>query len=358
MDRPDLITVTEHGLHCAAGDFWIDPWKPVPRAIVTHAHADHTRPNMGRYVSTPEGAAMVRRRVHKGALVDELPYGEVLRLGGAKVSLHPAGHVLGSAMVRIEVGGEVWVAAGDYKTAFDPTCAAIDPVRCDAFVTESTFGLPVFRWDEPDAVMAQVRGWWEINAANGRTSMLYAYALGKAQRLLAGVLGVDRPIGVHGAVLPYLPAYEAAGVNLPSVVHANQETAEDLRGTGLVIAPPSAFGTAWSRRFGDQASGFASGWMRMRGPRRRRGFETGFVLSDHADWDGLLATVAATGASRVRVTHGYVDPLVHALTERGLDARPLATPYEGEIDETAGSADGKGSGEGAAASKPEGEAGR
>lgn len=330
MTRAGLITVTDSGLYCAAGDFWIDPWKPVERAVVTHAHADHTRPNMGRYVSTPEGAPMVRRRVHKGAVVDELPYGEQLILGATRVSLHPAGHVLGSAMVRVEHGGEVWVAAGDYKTAADPTCAPIDPVTCDAFVTESTFGLPVFRWEEPERVMAQVRDWWAANAAKGRTSMLYAYALGKAQRLLAGMRGVDRPIGVHGAVLPYLPAYAAAGVELPEVVHANAESAEVLRGQGLVVAPPSAFGTSWSRRFGELSSGFASGWMRMRGPRRRRGFETGFVLSDHADWSGLLRTIEATGAERVRVTHGYVEPLVHALSERGLDAQPLAAPYGAE----------------------------
>ena len=329
----DLISTTEHGLYCALGDFYIDPWKPVERAVVTHAHADHARPGSTSYLTTTVGAPLLERRVQAGAKIDSLPYGEAVRMGEVSVSLHPAGHVLGSAQVRLEHAEHgVWVIGGDYKTAPDPTCATFEPVACDVFVSESTFGLPVFVWQGEDDLVRDILAWWAANQAVGKTSMLYAYALGKAQRLLAGIgAGALGPIAVHGAVHKLNGAYAEAGVELPAAVYASPEAAKEIKGSGLVVAPPSASGTPWTRKFGPQSSGFASGWMRMRGPRRRRGFDHGFVMSDHADWAGLLMAIEACGAQRVLVTHGYIDPLVRYLKEeRGLDAQPLATAFGGD----------------------------
>lgn len=343
----DLVRTTDAGLWCEAGGFHIDPWRPVERAVVTHAHADHTRPGSKRYLTTPEGAALVRLRTQAGAVVETLPYGEPRAIGDVTVRLHPAGHVLGSAQVEVRAAsGETWVVAGDYKTDPDPTCAPFEAVACDVFVTESTFGLPVFRWPGADEVAREVRAWWSENAAAGRTSLLCAYALGKSQRLLAMLGDGPGPVAVHGALDRLLAPYRDQGVALPPTRHADPAVAEEIAGRGLVIAPPSANGTPWVRKFGDVATAFASGWMRLRGPRRRRNFDRGFVVSDHADWDGLLGAIEATGAQRVLVTHGYVDPLVRFLREeRGLDAAPLASRFEGEDD---GAADGDGGGEGAA----------
>lgn len=255
----------------------------------------------------------------------------------------PPGHVLGSSQVRIEHGSHgVWVIGGDHKTAPDPTCAPFEPVACDVFVSESTFGLPVFEWQLEHDLIAGILGWWSKNQSEGKTSMLYAYALGKAQRLLFG-LGKDAlgPIAVHGAVHKLNEGYEEAGVPLPPTRYACPEVAKEIKGTGLVVAPPSANGTPWTRKFGPQSSGFASGWMRMRGPRRRRGFDHGFIMSDHADWPGLLSAIESSGAERVLVTHGYVDPLVRFLREeRGLQAEALATAFSQEPDDTADPEDG------------------
>ncbi|MEM9378983.1 MAG: ligase-associated DNA damage response exonuclease [Planctomycetota bacterium] len=329
----DLVRTTADGLWCEAGGFHIDPWRPVERAVVTHAHADHTRPGSKRYLTTPEGEDLVRLRTQEGATVEALPYGERRTIGDVTVSLHPAGHVLGSAQVRVERDGEVWVVAGDYKTDTDPTCTPFDAVACDVFVTESTFGLPVFDWPSADEVARDVRAWWAENAAEGRTSLLCAYALGKSQRLLAGLLDPPGPIAVHGALDRLLEPYRAQGVDLPPTRYASPDVAKEIRGGGLVVAPPSANGTPWMRKFGEVTTGFASGWMRLRGPRRRRNFDRGFVVSDHADWDGLLSAIEATGAERVLVTHGYVDSLVRYLNEeRGIRAEPLASRFEGEDD--------------------------
>jgi putative mRNA 3-end processing factor len=331
----ELITTTEKGLFCEAGGFYVDPWMPVDHAVVTHAHSDHARPGSKKYLTTRTGAPLLRRRVQKDAAIDTLEYDEALWIRDVKVSLHPAGHVLGSAQVRLEHPKHgVWVIGGDYKTAPDPTCASFEPVTCDVFVSESTFGLPVFEWQSEESLMEEILRWWEANREAGRTSMLYAYALGKAQRVLAGVLGrAPGPIAVHGAVHKLNEGYAEAGVELPEAEYASPEVAKEIQGAGLVIAPPSANATPWTRKFGAQTSAFASGWMRMRGPRRRRGFDHGFVMSDHADWPGLLGAIEATGAQRVLVTHGYVDPLVRFLREeRGLRAEALATAFSDEAE--------------------------
>jgi putative mRNA 3-end processing factor len=256
-------------------------------------------------------------------------------MDGVRVSLHPSGHVLGSAQVRLEHAGEVWVVSGDYKIAPDRTCAPFDPVRCDTFVTESTFGLPVYRWRPQEEVFQQINGWWRSNQEKGKASLLFAYSLGKAQRVLAGVDPSIGPVYTHGAVERMTGIYRQTGVALPETRLAVAAGAADWA-RALIVAPPSANGTPWMRRFGRLSTGFASGWMRIRGARRRRAIDRGFVLSDHADWPGLLSAIEATGAGRVWVTHGYRSPMVRWLREQGRQAEAVETRYEGEQDEAPG----------------------
>ena len=254
-------------------------------------------------------------------------------MNGVRVSLHPAGHILGSAQVRVEYRGEVWVVSGDYKTDPDPTCTPFELVRCDTFITESTFGLPIYRWTPEAQVFAEIRAWWTANRDAGRASLLFAYALGKAQRLLAGLADADiGPIYTHGAVERLNRDYRAANVRLADTRYASDlPRKHDFTGS-MIVAPPSAAGSTWLRRFGDLSTGFASGWMRIRGARRRRSLDRGFVLSDHVDWPSLLATVDATGAQRVWVTHGTREPLVRLLNERGIEALAVASQWKGEED--------------------------
>ncbi|MBO2930808.1 ligase-associated DNA damage response exonuclease [Metapseudomonas otitidis] len=334
----DLVVARPEGLYCPPGDFYIDPWKPVARAVITHGHGDHARSGNGHYLTATPGAGVLRARLGDVPL-QTLDYGEALLHNGVRVSLHPAGHVLGSAQVRLEHQGQVWVASGDYKTEADGTCAPFEPVRCHCFITESTFGLPIYRWQPQAQVMDQVRQWWQANRTAGRASVLFSYAFGKAQRLLHGLADEPGPILVHGAVEPLNRVYREAGVRLAATRYAGELKRNDpLLREALVIAPPSAAGSTWMRRFGDYSDAFASGWMLLRGARRRRGVDRGFVLSDHADWPGLLWAVQQSGAERVFVTHGSVPVLVRYLREQGLDAQGFSTEY-GDEDDTPDSAD-------------------
>ena len=331
-----LLTHTDHGLYCAAGDFFIDPWQPVARAVITHAHGDHARPGSAAYLCAAPGEGILRLRMGPEAHIETAAYGQTLRLNGVAVSFHPAGHILGSAQVRVAHGGEVWVVSGDYKTEPDPTCAPFANVAADTFITEATFGLPIYRWQPSAHVFEQINAWWRANQAAGRTSVLFAYALGKAQRVLAGVDAAIGPIYAHGAVHRLNAAYRAAGAPLPPWRYAGDAPPDQDWSQALVIAPTSAQGTPWLRRFGDVSAAFASGWMRVRGQRRRRSVDRGFVLSDHADWPGLLAAIQASGASRVLVTHGYTAVLARYLRENGREAYELNAPYSGEsFDEAA-----------------------
>ena len=326
----DLITLEPAGLYCAPGGFYVDPWRPVERAVITHAHSDHASVGHGHYLVARDGEHVARRRVGADACIQTVAYGEPIVVNGVRVSMHPAGHVLGSAQVRVEHEGVVWVVSGDYKTQRDPTCAPFEPVPCHTFITESTFGLPVYRWRDPGEIFSEVSAWWQENAAAGRASVVYAYALGKAQRLLASVDASIGPIYCHGAVEGLNAAYRASGVVLPATERVSAMPRGHDFGGALIVAPPSAQGTPWLRRFGDFVDAFASGWMRIRGVRRRRAVDRGFALSDHADWPGLLAAINATGATRVLVTHGYSDPLVRWLGGQGLDAARLETRFLGE----------------------------
>ena len=325
-----LVVPTPRGLYCAAGDFFIDPWRPVDRAVITHAHGDHARPGSGAYLCAIRGQPVLRTRLGEEASIEAVKYGEARDINGVKVSLHPAGHVLGSSQVRVEHGGEVWVVSGDYKLDPDPTCEPFEPVRCHTFVTESTFGLPIYRWRSPDEIFAEVNRWWRVNAAAGRASVLFGYAFGKAQRILASVDAAIGPIMVHGAVEVLNRGYRECGVKLPETRMVGELGAKEDFAGALVVAPPSAQSSPWLRRFGDYTDAFASGWMAIRGARRRRVVDKGFVLSDHADWPGLNRAIEATGAQRIFVTHGHTAPLVQWLTERGLEAHTMKTEFEGE----------------------------
>ncbi len=330
----DLIVQRPEGLYCPPGDFFIDPWRPVPRAVITHAHADHARRGHGAYLATAVSAGVLRARL--GAInLQGLAYGEAVSVGGVRVSLHPAGHVLGSAQVRVEHHGQVWVASGDYflsghENDANTTCPPFEPQRCHCFITESTFGLPIYRWRPQAEVLAEVNAWWAANAAAGRASLLMGYSFGKAQRLIAGVDASIGPIVVHGAVQPLNEAYRAAGVALPPTLLLDDLHDKARLKHALVVAPPAVHGSAWAARLGEQSDAFASGWMQLRGARRRQGVDRGFVLSDHADWPGLQRAIGATGASRVIVTHGYEAVMVRWLQQQGLQAGSFATEYGDE----------------------------
>ncbi|HUP91532.1 MAG TPA: ligase-associated DNA damage response exonuclease [Solimonas sp.] len=327
----ELVVPAPEGLYCPAGDFFIDPWLPVPRAVITHAHGDHAQAGSGRYWCSREAAPLLRARLGREAQIVPLAYGQAADFGAARVSLHPAGHVLGSAQVRIEAQGSVWVVSGDYKREADPSCAPFEPQACEVFVTEATFALPVYRWPEPAMVAREIHDWWMANRAAGEASVLFCYALGKAQRVLAELAQLSgETVYVHGAIYPLTEIYRAAGVRmLPALPVAQQPSGFDFRGQ-LVLAPPGAGGTPWMKRFRPFRTGFASGWMRIRGNRRRRGYDRGFVLSDHADWPSLLRTIGETGARRVRVMHGHADALVLWLRSQGLEADEIKTAFQGE----------------------------
>ena len=328
-----MLKETAQGLYCPGGDFHVDPWAPVARALITHAHGDHARPGSAAYLSTPETTTILRRRLGAEVTLETAPYGETRRIGGVTVSFHPAGHVLGSAQIRIEGAEGVWVVAGDYKRAADPTCAAFEPVACDTFITESTFGLPIYRWDETSIVMRDIQAWWTTNEEMRKTSVIFCYTLGKAQRLLAelGTL-TDRPVYVHGMMLGMIDAYRECGIPLPevrTVIESAGRSRASFAGE-LVLAPLSARGTPWMRRLGAHSDAFASGLMRVRGVRRQRAYDRGFVISDHADWPALLETIRETGASRVLATHGYAEPLARHLRTLGIAAGTMRTAWEGE----------------------------
>jgi putative mRNA 3-end processing factor len=329
-----MIRSTSSGLFCEAGNFFIDPWVPVDRAVVTHAHSDHASPGSASYLCAEPGARILQRRL-PDARIETLPYAGTIAIGDARVSFHPAGHILGSAQIRVEHRGEVWVVSGDYKRQADPTCAAFEPVACHTFITEATFALPIYTWDPPDSVTSEILAWWRANRDEDRPSVLFCYVLGKAQRILAELDDrADGPIHLHGAMAAMTDAYRDAGIALPSAERITEGMRGKTLARSLVLAPLSARGTPWMKRLPHASVAFASGLMRVRGVRRQRAFDRGFVLSDHADWSALLATIAETGASRVLVTHGWSDALARFLAEeRGLETGTIRTAFEGETGE-------------------------
>jgi putative mRNA 3-end processing factor len=342
----DLLQPDAIGLACADGGFHIDPWGPATTAVITHAHADHARAGSARYVCSASCAPLLAARLPAGASITGVPFGEPFTLGSVRVSFHPAGHILGAAQVRVEGRAGVWVASGDYKRQPDPTAEAFEIVPCDVFISEATFALPIYRWKPGPQVASEILDWWTANSAKGRTSVLFTYALGKAQRALAELARLPGfaaalqagggAVCTHGAVEPLVDLYRRAGVALPPTVPVSSLEKGAPTAGRLAIAPPSAAGSTWMRRFGPPASvdtGFASGWMLVRGIRRRRGYDRGFVLSDHADFDDLLRTVRECGCRRVLSTHGYSATLAACVRDLGLEADVLRTPYATQEEE-------------------------
>ena len=339
-----LLENTPSGLYCPAGDFFIDPYAdathPVTRAVITHSHSDHAREGCGTYLTAADNYRLLRYRMGADAVIETVGYGENRTINGVSVSLHPAGHVLGSAQVRVEYHGEIWVVSGDYKLAADPTCAAFSPVRCHTFITESTFGLPIYRWPDASTVLNEINDWWRHNQQNGKASVLFAYALGKSQRLLAGIDSGIGPIFAHGAVRNMNRCYRESGVNVPEAANPDDAPKGHDWSRALILAPPSAHGTtqgaAWLRRFGSVSTAFASGWMRVRGMRRRKFIDRGFVLSDHADWPALLEAIRLSEAQSIWATHGYSSALVRWLQEQGREAWMIETHWNDEGDGASG----------------------
>ena len=328
-----MLVATPAGLYCPDGDFHVDPWKPVDRAIITHAHGDHVAWGSKAYLTSAIGQPLLSDRLSPGSSVTPLEYGAAVTLNGVRVSLHPAGHILGSSQIRMERNGEVWVVSGDYKTAPDSTCAGFELVRCHTFVTESTFGLPIYRWERQEELFAAINAWWQSNQAAGKASVIFGYALGKAQRVLSGLDPTIGPIYTHGAVERMTRFYRQAGLSLPPTIPVGTAPPGTDWSRAIVVGPPSAGGSGWMRRFAPYSTGFASGWMRVRGARRRRAVDRGFALSDHADWPGLLDTIDATGAEQVWVTHGFTSVMARWLKDQGKSVRIVATQWEGEQDD-------------------------
>ncbi len=323
--RNPLLKPTSKGLWCKSGNFHVDPARPVDHAVITHGHADHARPGSKQYYAHRDSLPTLKKRLGDIQIVG-FEYGESFDLGGTTVRLEPAGHVLGSAQAVVESQHERWVVTGDFKRTSDKTCAAFQPVPCDVLITEATFGYPCYQWQPTEAVVADIVAWWRKNQEQSKTSVLHCYAFGKAQRIMAELLASKPgPIALHGAMVELTEIYRTQGIALPETLAVSELPKTYDFSQCLVLAPPSAARTAWMRRLGDYSTAFASGWMQIRGNRRRRGYDRGFVLSDHADWPALLNTVTDSEAKQVLVTHGKEDPLVRFLNEQGFNAQPLSS---------------------------------
>ena len=325
-----LLEFTSKGIYCPQAKVHIDPWRPVERALITHGHADHSRWGHKSYLCTTLAKPVIRYRLGN-INIQSVNYGEPVVINGVKFSFHPAGHIIGSAQIRVEYKGEVWVASGDYKTEADGLSTPFEAIKCHTFITESTFGLPIYRWQKQKDEFASINQWWAGNQAAGKISLLTAYALGKAQRLLHGIDVNIGKIYTHGAIENTNRIIRKQGIALPETIKITPKTSpKDVRGH-LIMAPPSVIGSPWIRKFQPLSIGIASGWMALRGTRRRRAADRGFVLSDHADWDGLNQAIDATGAEQVIVTHGYSSIFARWLREeKGLLASEAQTEYEGE----------------------------
>ncbi len=331
----NLIHFTDKGMYVPLADVYIDPWKPVARAIITHAHSDHARWGMGAYLCHHQTIPVLKKRLGDNNY-QVFRYGEEITINGVKFNFYPAGHVLGSAQIRVEYGGDVWVASGDYKLQHDGISAPFEAVKCNTFITESTFGLPVYNWKPQAEVINEINAWWKLNQEKGKCSVIFAYSLGKAQRIIHNVDHALGDIFVHGSVENMNTAYSEAGIALKPCRKVSAGFGKEAYRNALIVAPPSADGSEWMRKFEPYSTALASGWMALRGARRRGAVDRGFVLSDHADWGELNTAVKATGATRVIVTHGYTSVFSQWLREQGLEAFDVETQFSGEsIDEDA-----------------------
>ena len=329
MTNKGLLVHTALGLYCPKADVYLDPWKPVKKAILSHGHADHARWGSSSYLCTPTAAPVIKYRLGEINL-ETLPFGEEKLINGVSFSFHPAGHILGSAQIKVSYKGEMVVFSGDYKTANDGFSEAFEPVKCHTFITESTFGLPVYHWQDQKWVFNEMEEWCKNNRNNGQLSILYGYSLGKAQRILQGLPESVGPIFTHSTIEAVLNVMRNQGVSLKNTIPVNEHLTRAELLSGVIIAPPAVQNSNWLKKFEPIRNGVVSGWMALRGARRRRNADKGFVLSDHADWEGLNEAISLTGAENVFVTHGFTDILSKWLIDKGLNAHPLETNFEGD----------------------------
>lgn len=335
--KTPLLAFTEHGIYCEKADVYLDPWKPVDKAIITHGHSDHSRPGSHRYITHHRNIPIIKHRLGD-IRVSGKNWGESFMINGVQFCLYPAGHIVGSSQVKVSYKGEDWVFTGDYKLGNDELATPYELVPCHTIITECTFGLPAFNWLPQSQVMDDINAWWARNKKEGVTSILFAYTLGKAQRLLKHLDPEIGKIYTHGAIENMNEVIRSI-VDLPETIRITADTKkEEVKGE-IILAPPSAHGSPWIRRWVPYATASASGWMTFRGARRRRAIDKGFVLSDHADWKGLIDCIEGSGAKRVICTHGYSEIFSRYLREKGLDARTEATQFEGETVESDGTSD-------------------
>ena len=326
-----LIEFTEKGLCCPQGKFYIDPWKPVNKALITHAHSDHAKWGSQSYLCHTYSKPVLQLRLGDNHY-ETVDWDENVFINEVKVSFHPAGHVIGSSQIRIEYKGEVWVVSGDYKVVDDGLSGQFQPIRCHTFITESTFGLPIYKWKPPEQINQDLQNWILKNQADGKTSVVLAYSLGKAQRVIRATAEVTQNIFVHGAIYNIHETLLHAGWDLPAVKRVTNETTKEELSGSVVVAPPGADASNWMKRFTPYSVGVCSGWMQVRGNARRRNVDAGFAMSDHADWPGLLQAVKATGAEKVFVTHGFQSAFSRYLGENGIEAAEVKTEYGNDED--------------------------
>lgn len=331
-----VIEFTNKGLYCPIANVYIDPWKKVSFALITHGHSDHARWGHKHYLCTESSVPILRHRLGSDMNIEGVPYGKTTVINGVRFSFHPAGHITGSAQIRVEYNGEIWVVSGDYKLEDDGLCEAFEPVPCHHFITECTFGLPVYRWEPQSAIMADINSWWANHSDQGRPCIISAYSLGKAQRIISQ-LNIDiGPIFTHSAIENMNQIYRNMSLSLPETIEFTSKTSHQDLSRAIIIAPPSAINGSWARKLKEAPVGIASGWMAIRGNRRRRGADQGFVLSDHADWPGLLKAIAETGAEHIYPTHGNTEVFTQILNEMGYKAQPVKTPFNNAQDQEDG----------------------
>ena len=327
-----LIEFTDKGLYCAQGQFYIDPWKPVDKAVITHAHSDHARPGCDYYLCHHFTKPLLQLRLGNRNY-ESIGWNEAVYMNNVKISLHPAGHIIGSSQVRVEYNGEIWVVSGDYKTSNDGISGQFDPVKCHTFITESTFGLPIYHWQEEEPLFNDMRKWIQRNKEQKKTSVILAYSLGKAQRVIKNMDGATDNIFVHGAVYNVQEVLKNSGWHFPEVKKVTADISKEIFHQSLVVAPGSVLDSPWLKKMQPLSLAVCSGWMQVRGNVRRQNIDAGFALSDHADWAGLLQAVKATGAEKVFVTHGFQAAFSRYLNENGIEAAEVKTAF-GEEEET------------------------
>lgn len=330
---PQLIDFTSSGLYCPVADLYIDPWKPVDQAIITHAHEDHARMGNLKYLAHRDSVPILKHRLGMYTNVQPVGYGETIYINGVKVSLHPAGHIIGSSQVRLEYKGEVWVISGDYKLEPDEICDPHELLKCDVFITEATFGLPIFKWQHQGDVFNEINNWWADNRSQQRFSILAGQALGKTQRILHNLDTSQGKVFAHGSMESINTMLHRQGLAIPHIEKLTPEVNLNELRNGLILAPLSSLNSRWITKFTPASVAVASGWMSLRAAKRKKVIDKGFVLSDHADWNQLKYAISATGAKKVYITSGYSSALSRWMEGIGIETHEVKTMFTGEMSE-------------------------